>query len=246
MTISRMHPRRWRAIALLAGWSALAACVAAPGDAGRTANDALVDAVHAQGVRDTRVLEALRATPRARFVPEEARAQAHGDHPLPIGYGQTISQPYIVALMTESLALSPADRVLEIGTGSGYQAAVLSPLVAQVYTIEIVQPLAERARALLGTLGLDNVEVRAGDGYAGWPDAAPFDAIIVTAAPERVPAALVEQLAPGGRMVVPVGPTGTVQSLRLLEKDAHGAVREREIAAVRFVPMTGGDPDPAR
>ncbi|WP_407354597.1 protein-L-isoaspartate(D-aspartate) O-methyltransferase [Luteimonas sp. R10] len=197
--------------------------------------------IEARGVRDPRVLEAMRTVPRHRFVPPERAAQAYRDHPLPIGHGQTISQPYIVAKMTELLQPERDDRVLEIGTGSGYQAAVLSRLVAEVYSIEIVEPLARRAETVLKELGYDDVTVRAGDGYAGWPEHAPFDAIIVTAAPERVPQALVEQLKPGGRMVIPVGPVHALQELRLIEKTENGALRDRRIAPVRFVPMTGGD-----
>lgn len=238
--------KRWPAW-LLACWAGIAAC--APPPAARTGEDAmapqrerLVEELRAQGIRDARVLDAVRATPRERFVPPDGVAAAYGDHPLPIGHGQTISQPYIVARMTELLDPQPGDRVLEIGTGSGYQAAVLAPLVARVHTIEIVAPLAERARALLRELGHGNVEVRTGDGYAGWPEAAPFDAIVVTAAPERVPQALVDQLAPGGRMVIPIGPQGAVQSLTVIEKSAAGEVSQRRVAAVRFVPMTGGEP----
>jgi len=229
--------------AVLGGWGALAAC-APPADTGEDAmvqqRHRLVAGIEAEGVRDARVLDAMRAVPRERFIPEHARDAAYGDHPLPIGHGQTISQPYIVALMTELLRPQPHHRVLEIGTGSGYQAAVLSGLVERVYTIEIVAPLADRARSVLAELGYDNVEVRTGDGYGGWPEEAPFDGIIVTAAPDRVPQALVDQLAPGGRMVVPVGPVYAVQSLVVIEKSEDGRVSRREVAAVRFVPMTGG------
>ena len=188
-------------------------------------------------VRDARVLEAMKAVPRHEFVPAELRGRAYEDGPLSIGYGQTISQPYIVAYMTEQLAPKPTDRVLEIGTGSGYQAAVLARLVAEVFTIEIVEPLAARAKADLARLGFKNVQVRAGDGYRGWPEAAPFDAIIVTCAPERVPEPLVQQLREGGRMVIPVGDYGD-QRLYVLEKRA-GKVEQREVLEVRFVPMTG-------
>ena len=199
--------------------------------------------IAARGVSDPRVLEAMRSVPRHRFVdPRQARG-AYGDHPLPIGSGQTISQPYIVAHMTELARPGPGDRALEIGTGSGYQAAVLSPLVEHVYTIEIVPELAERAAAVLDELGYDNVTVRQGDGWAGWPEHAPFEVIVVTAAPDEVPPALVEQLAPGGRLVIPVGPVHAVQELRLIEKSESGALRDRRIAPVRFVPMTGGDGD---
>jgi protein-L-isoaspartate(D-aspartate) O-methyltransferase len=175
-------------------------------------------------------------------VPTDVRGLAYADHPLPIGQGQTISQPYIVAFMTEKLDAKPTDRVLEIGTGSGYQAAVLAELVAYVYTIEIVDPLARRAAADLKRLGYTNVTVRAGDGYQGWPEAAPFDAVIVTCAPDHVPQPLVDQLKQGGRMIIPVGPAND-QSLYLLEKKGT-KVERRAILPVRFVPMTGGKAKP--
>ena len=175
--------------------------------------------------------------PRHEFVPADVRSLAYADHPLPIGHGQTISQPFIVAFMTEKLDPKPMDHVLEIGIGSGYQAAVLSELVATVHTIEIVAPLARRAEADLKRLGYTNVTARAGDGYKGWPEAAPFDAIIVTCAPDHVPQPLVDQLKEGGRMVVPVGPAYD-QSLYLLEKKGN-KVERRAILPVRFVPMTG-------
>ena len=194
------------------------------------------DQIEARGVSDLRVLEAMRAVPRHLFVPAEARPWAYRDHPLAIGYRQTISQPYIVALMTELLAPEPGHKVLEIGTGSGYQAAVLSLLVAEVFSIEIVEPLATRAKADLAAHGYDNVTVIAGDGYRGLPEEAPFDGIIVTAAPPYVPEPLIEQLKPGGRMVIPVGEG--YQELKLLVKTASG-VEEREVIPVRFVPMTG-------
>jgi protein-L-isoaspartate(D-aspartate) O-methyltransferase len=189
-----------------------------------------------RGIRDPRVLQAMRSVPREKFVPKELRNSAYDDRPLPIGYGQTISQPFIVAFMTEQLQPAKTQRVLEIGTGSGYQAAVLSNLVAEVYTIEIVRPLAERAAAVLSELGYKNVHVKAGDGYKGWPEHAPFDAIIVTAAPDHVPAPLVEQLKEGGRMVIPVGERGA-QKLYLLEK-RDGQVRQTAVIPVRFVPLT--------
>jgi protein-L-isoaspartate(D-aspartate) O-methyltransferase len=189
-----------------------------------------------RGIRDRRVLEAMGEVPRHEFVPEPYRKSAYEDRPLPIGHGQTISQPYVVAFMTEKLAPKPTDRVLEIGTGSGYQAAVLSKLVAEVDTIEIVEPLARRAEADLQRLGFKNVHVRAGDGYQGWPEHAPFDAIIVTCAPDHVPDPLVAQLKEGGRMVIPVGPE-TDQQLYLLKK-RDGKIERESVLPVRFVPMT--------
>ena len=181
----------------------------------------------------------MKEVPRHRFVPPNQEPYAYHDEPLPIGYGQTISQPYIVALMTELVRPQSGDRALEIGTGSGYQAAVLSRLVSKVYTIEIVEPLARTAERRLKDLGYTNVTVRAGDGYAGWPEVAPFDVIIVTAAPDHVPP-LVAELKPGGRLVVPVGPPWEAQELRLLEKDASGAVRTRVVLPVAFVPLRRG------
>lgn len=190
-----------------------------------------------RGITNARVLEAMRRVPRHEFVPAELRSHAYEDRPLPIGYGQTISQPYIVAFMTECLDPQPMDRILEIGTGSGYQAAVLSELVNEVYTIEIVEPLAERASADLSRLTYTNVHVRAGDGYQGWPAKAPFDAIIVTCAPDSVPQPLVDQLAEGGRMIVPVGQIWD-QHLILLQKEG-GQLEQTSVLPVRFVPMTG-------
>lgn len=201
--------------------------------------------IAARGISDPRVLEAMRSVPRHRFVDARQAHGAYGDHPLPIGSGQTISQPYIVAHMTELARPQPGDRALEVGTGSGYQAAVLSPLVEHVYTVEIVPELAGRAAQVLDELGYENVTVRQGDGWAGWPEHAPFDVVVVTAAPDEVPPALIEQLAPGGRMVIPVGPVHAVQELRLIEKLESGELRDRRLAPVRFVPMTGGDPPPS-
>jgi len=192
--------------------------------------------IEARGIRDSRVLAAIRAVPRHELVPSQLRQRAYADHPLPIGEGQTISQPYIVAYMTEKLQLSGDERVLEIGTGSGYQAAVLGELAAEVYTIEIVEPLARRAAHDLKKLGYENIHARHGDGYSGWPEEAPFDAIIVTAAPGRIPEPLVEQLAVGGRMILPVGES--YQELILITRDEEGVSRRRLIG-VRFVPMTG-------
>jgi protein-L-isoaspartate(D-aspartate) O-methyltransferase len=194
--------------------------------------------LHARGIENAKVLAAMGRVPRHEFVPSLLRGLAYDDRPLPIGHDQTISQPFIVAFMTEALKPAPGDRVLEIGTGSGYQAAVLAELVAKVYTIEIVAPLGERARADLARLGYANVHVRIGDGYEGWPEHAPFDAIIVTCSPEHVPAPLVEQLRDGGRMIIPVGDSSSVQDLVLLEKRG-GKVMQRAVLPVRFVPMTG-------
>ena len=193
--------------------------------------------IAARGVRDPRVLAAMRKVPRHRFVEAAQRDHAYEDHPLPIGGSQTISQPYIVALMTELLDLRPGARVLEIGTGSGYQSAVLGELAAQVYSIEILPDLARQAEETLKSLGYSNVTVRAGDGYRGWPEHAPFDGIIVTAAPERIPEPLLQQLAPGGRMVIPVG--GFFQELKVFRKEPDGRTTEKDIIPVRFVPMTG-------
>ncbi|HEU5179854.1 MAG TPA: protein-L-isoaspartate(D-aspartate) O-methyltransferase [Candidatus Polarisedimenticolia bacterium] len=190
-----------------------------------------------RGIRDPRVLEAMRTVPRHRFVPESWADAAYSDQPLPIGFGQTISQPYIVALMTELAQPGPGDKALEIGTGSGYQAAVLARLVKQVVTIEIVEPLGREAAGRLAALGVDNVTVRIGDGYQGWKEEAPYDIILVTAAPEQVPQALLDQLAPGGRLVLPVGPAGGIQNLRVIGKALSGEVTTRELLPVRFVPM---------
>ncbi len=200
--------------------------------------NAMVDELIRRGyVHDRRVIEALREVPRHVFVPPEYRSQAYVDTPLPIGFGQTISAPSIVAMMTELLKPDPEDKVLEIGTGSGYQAAVLAKLVKHVYTIEIIPELAEAARKRLKELGFDNVTVKCGDGYQGWPEHAPFDGIIVTCAPTKIPQPLVDQLKEGGRMVVPVGPQWH-QELYLLEK-VHGQIKRRAIIPVLFVPMTG-------
>ncbi|OFW14918.1 MAG: protein-L-isoaspartate O-methyltransferase [Acidobacteria bacterium RIFCSPLOWO2_12_FULL_67_14] len=197
----------------------------------------VADQIEARGVTDRRVLDVMRSVPRHLFVPEPLRSRAYDDRPLPIGEGQTISQPFIVAFMTEALGVSARRRVLEIGTGSGYQAAVLSRLAKEVYTIEIVPALARRAADTLKSLGHSNVHVREGDGYAGWPEHAPFDRIMVTAAPERIPPPLLEQLAPGGRMMIPVG--GAEQWLTVVEKTPNGVVERRTIP-VRFVPFTRG------
>jgi protein-L-isoaspartate(D-aspartate) O-methyltransferase len=188
---------------------------------------------------DDRVLQALREVERHQFVPERLWPEAYANHPLPIGHGQTISQPYIVALMTDLVDPDGNDTVLEVGTGSGYQAAVLARLVEHVYSIEIIEPLARQARDRLHALGYDNVTTRLGDGYFGWQEHAPFDAIVVTAAASHVPPPLIEQLKPGGRMVIPVGGRFAVQYLLLLEKSAAGEILTRQITAVRFVPLTG-------
>jgi protein-L-isoaspartate(D-aspartate) O-methyltransferase len=190
-----------------------------------------------RGMIDAPVLAAMAKVPRQEFVPPELREASYGDHPLPIGYGQTISQPFVVAFMTEQVRPKQTDRVLEIGTGSGYQAAILAELVAEVYSIEIIEPLATQAAETLQRLGYKNLHVKAGDGYKGWPEHAPFDAIIVTCAPDRVPEPLIEQLKDGGRMIIPVG-SGFDQELYLLEKK-NGELRRSAVLPVRFVPMTG-------
>jgi protein-L-isoaspartate(D-aspartate) O-methyltransferase len=193
--------------------------------------------IRSRGVLSPQVLAAMAQVPRHLFVPEGERGHAYEDHPLPIGDGQTISQPYIVALMTALLGLPPQSRVLEIGTGSGYQAAVLSRLAAQVYSVEIVAELGTRARETLSRLGYGNVQVRIADGYRGWPEAAPFDGILLTAAPHAVPPPLIAQLKPGGRMVLPIG--GFDQDLIVLTKQPDGTVKQEKVLPVRFVPMTG-------
>jgi protein-L-isoaspartate(D-aspartate) O-methyltransferase len=192
--------------------------------------------LHARDIHDPRVLDAMRRVPRHLFVPDNVRPEAYRDYPVPIGYGQTISQPYIVAFMTEALELEPSHSVLEIGTGSGYQAAILAELSRSVYTIEIVEPLALRAKKTLASLGYRNVAVRLGNGYLGWPEHAPYDRIIVTAAPEEIPPALVEQLKVGGLMAIPVG--GLFQQLRVVRRTAAG-LEVIKTVPVRFVPMTG-------
>lgn len=197
-----------------------------------------------RGITDPAVLRAMATVPRHEFVPAAWRRYAYADQPLPIGHEQTISQPYVVAFMTEKMALRARDRVLEIGTGSGYQAAVLAGLVSEVYSIEIIEPLARQAASDLTRLGYGNVSVRHGDGYLGWPEAAPFDAIIVTCAPDHVPQPLVDQLKEGGRMVIPVGEPGD-QNLFLLRKRGSSLLREA-ILPVRFVPMTGAAENPQR
>jgi protein-L-isoaspartate(D-aspartate) O-methyltransferase len=192
--------------------------------------------IKARGVKDPRVLSALLKVERHRFVPEKYMDSAYSDQPLPIGEGQTISQPYIVALMTELLEIKGNEKVLEIGTGSGYQAAILAELAKEVYTIEIIEPLASMAKKKLSELGYQNVMVKAGDGYLGWPEAAPFDAIIVTAAPDQIPKPLIDQLKEGGRMVVPVG-THTQELIKIVKRS--GKIETTDVIPVLFVPMTG-------
>ncbi len=234
--------------ALVVSLACLATCAAPPSRDGQPGDEEdfaakrrqMVDQqIRARGVREARVLAAMEKVPRHRFVLPEDEHVAYADSPVAIGHGQTISQPYIVAYMTEALRLSPAARVLEIGTGSGYQAAVLAELVATVYTIEIVAPLAQRAARLLADLRYLNVHVRDGDGYAGWPDEAPFDAVIVTAAPDHIPDALVEQLKIGGRLVIPVGEAE--QDLFVYVRTEVG-MREEARIPVRFVPLTRRPP----
>ncbi len=218
------------------------ACVTSRADPQRGAHDwdverrrMVEEQLRARDIRSTQVLDAMLRVPRHLFVPEPQRAEAYSDSPLPIGYEQTISQPYIVAFMTQALELAPGHRVLEVGTGSGYQAAVLGALAKDVYTIEIVPPLAERARETLAALGYRNVHVRTGNGYLGWPEHAPYDRVMVTAAPDEVPAALLQQLKVGGLMAIPVG--AVTQELRILRRTVTGT-ETLSTLRVRFVPMT--------
>jgi protein-L-isoaspartate(D-aspartate) O-methyltransferase len=199
----------------------------------------VAEQIAARDIKDEKVLTAMRIVPRHAFIPENVQRAAYGDHPLPIGFEQTISQPYIVAFMTEALGLKPDSKVLEIGTGSGYQAAVCAEIAAEVYTIEIVEGLAKEAEKTLKELGYPNVYVKAGDGYFGWPEKGPFDAIIGTAAAERIPEPLLEQLAPGGRMILPYETKAGFQYLVLVTKDAKGNISKRNVMPVMFVPMTG-------
>lgn len=238
MVLAR-HLYRWMAAATgaCAGWLA---CSAADQDFTAARKRMIERQIVGRGITNQRVLRVMGNVPRHELVPAGHRADAYADMPLPIGFGQTISQPYIVAFMTEHLDPKPTDRVLEIGTGSGYQAAVLAGLVREIYTVEIVKHLAERAKTDLQRLGYTNVHVRAGDGYKGWPGAAPFDAVIVTCAPDAVPEPLVDQLKEGGRMIIPVG-SGFDQELYLLEKKS-GKVEKRAVLPVRFVPMTREKP----
>lgn len=202
--------------------------------------------IKARGIRDPQVLNALETVPRHAFIPSNLQTRAHADGPLPIAHGQTISQPYIVAFMTEALALEPNDRVLEIGTGSGYQAAVCAEIAQHVYTIEIIEGLAETATKRLQELGYKNITVKAGDGFYGWPEQAPFDAIIGTAAAGRIPPPLLEQLKPGARMIIPKETRMGFQSLILITKDAEGKIVQKNVLPVRFVPMTGQVKKPAK
>ena len=199
----------------------------------------VIDQIEARGVKDPAVIEAMRNVPRHWFVPVRVHRLAYADRPLPIGESQTISQPYIVALMTEVLRLTPQSKVLEFGTGSGYQAAVLSEITPHVFTIEIVEPLARRAITTFEERGYKTINSRIGDGYGGWPEHAPFDAIIVTCAPEHIPTKLIEQLKPGGRICIPVGAQGRVQELIVATKRADGSLKRKSLIPVRFVPMTG-------
>lgn len=194
--------------------------------------------IRRRGVTDKEVLAAMEKVPRHEFVPDNLKSQAYADHPLPIGYGQTISQPYIVALMTELLQLKNTDRVLEIGTGSGYQAAILAQIVQEVYTVEIIAPLAAEAKERLERLGFKNVHVLNADGYYGWEEHAPYDAIIVTCAPDHIPPPLVQQLKDGGRLVIPVGPPGGYQTLWQVIKEGD-EIKKRNVTGVLFVPLTG-------
>jgi protein-L-isoaspartate(D-aspartate) O-methyltransferase len=203
----------------------------------------VVEQIESRGVRDPTVLRALRSVPRHLYVPSRHQASAYADHPLPIGHGQTISQPYIVALMTRLLDVKPGSRILEVGTGSGYQAAVLAEITPHVHTIEIIRPLHDAARIRLAALTrLDSSHVRHGDGYNGLPDRAPFDGIIVTAASDHIPPPLLRQLKPGGRMVIPIGPVHATQRLVLVEKNTEGKIRTHSILPVVFVPLTRAEP----
>ena len=204
----------------------------------RARRDMIETQIKARGIEDERLLKAMLRVERHRFVPDHIRHLAYTDRPLPIGEGQTISQPYIVALMTELLKLDGDEKALEIGTGSGYQAAILAELVKKVYTIEILEPLAKRSEKLLQDLGYENITVKHGDGFFGWEEYAPFDAIIVTCAPPHIPQPLIDQLAEGGRMVIPVGPEWRWQDLFVVER-IEGEIEKEKVAPVRFVPMTG-------
>ncbi len=224
----------------ISGWlsetMAVVASVQLQGNRGEERQQMVEQQLRARGITDQAVLTAMGSVLRHRFVPEELSSNAYDDRPLPIGFDQTISQPYIVGYMTEALGLSPEARVLEIGSGSGYQTAVLAELVSEVYSIEIVPELAARSRDLLSELGYENVDIREGDGYAGWSEKAPFDAIIVTASPDHVPQPLIDQIAVGGRLVIPVG--RVIQNMMILTRTPNQVVEEITLP-VRFVPMTG-------
>jgi protein-L-isoaspartate(D-aspartate) O-methyltransferase len=230
-------------LALLACTTALATCPCSPADTppGSSWDAARKHMVErqlaARGIKDERVLAAMGKVPRHEFVPEGHRAAAYGDRPLPIGQGQTISQPYIVAFMTEAIGPRSGQRVLEVGTGSGYQAAVLAELVGEVYTVELLPELAEAAKKRLARLGYRNVHVKAGDGYLGWPDKGPFDAVVVTCGAKEVPGPLFEQLKEGGKMIIPVGESGEMQTLRVITKRSGGKREVRDLLPVRFVPL---------
>jgi protein-L-isoaspartate(D-aspartate) O-methyltransferase len=201
----------------------------------------LAEALRARGIEDNRVLEAIASLNRSDFVPASAAGEATSDYPIPIGHGQTISQPFIVAFMTQALRLNGTERVLEIGTGSGYQTAVLARLSAEVYSMEIISGLAQAARERIQALGFTNIHLREGDGYLGWPEAAPFEAILLTAAPQEIPDPLIAQLRSGGRLLAPVGAPSDAQELVLIEKElANGGLRVEKLLSVRFVPMIGG------
>lgn len=239
--------RRWLLVAIAWGSMGVPEVAAQQDDRFAAHRNVMVSAqIAGRDVRSADVLRVMRKVPRHEFVPEGAKESAYLDHPLSIGYGQTISQPYIVAFMTEQLDLKPEHKVLEIGTGSGYQAAVLAELAGEVFTIEIVEPLGRRAEETLSRLGYDNIHVRIGNGYLGWPEEAPFDRVILTAAPKKLPESLVEQLAPGGRLVAPVGPLYGNQEIIVLDKDKNGKVRRRSVLPVRFVPMVAAPGDPGR
>jgi protein-L-isoaspartate(D-aspartate) O-methyltransferase len=241
--LHKSAPRRlplWAAGAILL---AAAACSGQETDWTKLRARMVDEQIKVRGIKDERVLQAMNKVPRHEFVPEQQRANAYRDDPLPIGHDQTISQPYIVALMTEEARPRPEHRVLEIGTGSGYQAAVLAELVKEVYTIELIPDLADEAKERLKRLGYTNVHTRAGDGYKGWPEAAPFDAVVVTCGADHVPEPLFEQLKPGGVLVIPVGKTQAEQSLLAITKDAKGKRTTRDLGPVRFVPLRRGGDD---
>ena len=234
--MSRRTPRRTPALAALLAAVAVSLAALGQADVGALRARMVAEQVAARGLGDPRVLAAMAEVPRHLFVPDADLATAYADRPLAIGYGQTVSQPYIVALMTSLADLGPGDRVLEIGTGSGYHTAVLSRVAGRVYSIEIIEPRAREAARRLARLGASNVELRVGDGYQGWAEEGPFDAIVLTAAPPRIPQPLIDQLKVGGRLVVPVG--GTIQDLQVLTRTAEG-LEKRTVIPVRLQPMTG-------